>query len=61
MVQSGNFLVMQSGGPTPVINRSLYGVFDEASKKRGVKVLGAINGIEGLKKLMLMEWIRQLT
>ena len=48
MVQSGNFLVMQSGGPTPVINRSLYGVFDEASKKRGVKVLGAINGIEGL-------------
>jgi 6-phosphofructokinase 1 len=48
MAQSGNFLVIQSGGPTPVINRSLYGVFDEASKQSGVKVLGAINGIEGL-------------
>ena len=48
MAQPGNFLVMQSGGPTPVINRSLYGVFDEASQQSGSKVLGAINGIDGL-------------
>jgi len=39
---------MQSGGPTPVINRSLYGVVSEATAtgKYG-KVLGARRAIEG--------------
>ena len=40
---------MQSGGPTPVINRSLFGVFDEASKSGTfTKILGAHRGIEGV-------------
>ncbi len=40
---------MQSGGPTPVINRSLYGVIAEAaSDSRVGKILGARHGIEGV-------------
>ncbi|MBR5614083.1 MAG: 6-phosphofructokinase [Clostridia bacterium] len=46
-----NLLVLQSGGPTAVINASLAGVikagFDN-SKKIG-KVYGSINGIEGVE------------
>ena len=41
MSTARNLLVMQSGGPTPVINRSLFGVCDEAAKS------GAFNGILG--------------
>ncbi|MDR1532920.1 MAG: 6-phosphofructokinase [Clostridiales bacterium] len=41
-----NFLVGQSGGPSPVINASLYGIIDEA-QKTGSAVYGMINGIEG--------------
>ena len=44
----GNFLVMQSGGPTPVINRSLYGVVSEAAKRGASRILGAVHGIDGL-------------
>lgn len=39
-------LVGQSGGPTAVINSSLYGVIMEA-KEQGCEVYGMINGIEG--------------
>lgn len=44
-----NIAVGQSGGPTTVINSSLYGVIREAlgSKDRIGKVYGMINGIEG--------------
>ena len=46
-----NLLVMQSGGPTPVINRSLYGVISEAgSDSRVGRILGARHGIEGVLK-----------
>ncbi len=44
-----NVCYFQSGGPTAVINSSLYGVLKEA-KKKGVHVFGSHNGIEGLIK-----------
>ena len=49
MSPAKNLLVMQSGGPTPVINRSLFGVCDEAAKS-GVftGILGAQRGVEGV-------------
>ena len=44
-----NLLVMQSGGPTPVINRSLFGVCDEAAKSGAfTEILGAQGGTEGV-------------
>ena len=44
-----NIVVGQSGGPTTVINASLYGVIKEAGKHSDEidKVYGMINGIEG--------------
>ena len=49
MSTAKNLLVMQSGGPTPVINRSLFGVFDEASKSGAFAgILGARQGTEGV-------------
>lgn len=43
-----NILVGQSGGPTSVINASLYGVVDNALKNENVnKVYGMVHGIEG--------------
>lgn len=41
-----NILVGQSGGPTAVINASLYGVAMEA-REQGIHVYGMMNGIEG--------------
>ena len=44
-----NALVMQSGGCTPVLNRSLRGVVDEAREKRAFgKILGSVHGLEGI-------------
>ncbi|HIT07198.1 MAG TPA: 6-phosphofructokinase [Candidatus Scybalocola faecipullorum] len=48
-----NILVGQSGGPTAVINGSLYGVITEGFRLRDEKighVYGMINGIEGFLK-----------
>ena len=45
-----NLIVGQSGGPTAVINGSLYGVIKEGLKHSGAeidKVFGMVNGIEG--------------
>lgn len=43
-----NLLVGQSGGPTAVINGSLYGVVSEGLENPEInKVIGMINGIEG--------------
>jgi ATP-dependent phosphofructokinase / diphosphate-dependent phosphofructokinase len=45
----GNLLVLQGGGPTPVLNTSLYGVIDEARRSgRFGRIFGARFGIEGL-------------
>ena len=49
MSPAKNLLVMQSGGPTPVINRSLFGVYDEAAKSGAFAgILGAHGGTEGV-------------
>jgi len=42
-----NIIVGQSGGPTAVINSSLYGVIKESLENGIEKVYGMINGIEG--------------
>lgn len=43
-----NVIVGQSGGPTAVINGSLYGVVSEGLKQSDIgRVYGMINGIEG--------------
>lgn len=42
---AGNVLIVHGGGPTPVINASLYGVIKEAQQRKEVdKVLAAIGG-----------------
>ena len=47
--KSSNLLVMQSGGCTPVINRSLYGVVQEAfASKAFDRICGAKYGMEGI-------------
>ena len=44
-----NIAVAQSGGPTAVINSSLYGVFNGAEQEKEVdEIYGAENGIEGI-------------
>lgn len=53
----GNCLVAQSGGPTAVINASLYGVVKEAFQNENInKVYGALNGIEGLLKKDIIDF-----
>lgn len=51
-----NLLVLQSGGPTAVINASLAGVIKGAfdNLKEGSTVFGALNGIEGVENERLM-------
>ena len=40
---------MQGGGPTPVFNRSLYGLVDEAASAGAFgRILGAVFGLDGL-------------
>lgn len=43
-----NIIIGQSGGPTPVINATLAGAYQEAKKLGYDKVYGMINGIKGL-------------
>lgn len=46
-----NLLVGQSGGPTPVINASLWGVVTEGLRNENIRtVYGMINGIQGFLK-----------
>jgi 6-phosphofructokinase len=45
----GNCIIAQSGGPTAVINASVYGVIEEATKHNQIQgIYGAINGILGV-------------
>ncbi len=45
----GSCIILQSGGPTSVINSSLYGVIKQALKEECINnIYGSINGIEGL-------------
>ena len=52
-----NIIVGQSGGPTAVINGSLYGVISEglAKKDRVGEIYGMINGIEGFLEGNVMD------
>ena len=45
-----NMVYIQSGGPTSVINTSLYGAIKEARKHPDQidNIYGSLNGIEGL-------------
>ena len=53
---SNNLLVGQSGGPTAVINGSLYGVVSEGFANPAIgKVIGMVNGIEGFLAGRTME------
>ena len=46
-----NVLVVHGGGPTAVINSSLYGVIEEAKESGRIdKVYGAIGGSEAIFK-----------
>lgn len=45
----GKLLLLQGGGPTPVLNATLYGVISEA-RTHFASILGARFGIEGLLK-----------
>ncbi len=50
MKQPANLLYLQSGGPTSVINASLFGVIKERERHRGwlPHLYGALHGVEGL-------------
>ena len=53
----GNILVGQAGGPTAVINSSLYGLVVEAKKYDFInKVYGAVYGIEGVIKKQIIDF-----
>lgn len=45
---NGNVLVVHGGGPTPVINASLYGVIQEAQTHGIARVYAAMGGTEGI-------------
>ena len=52
-----NLVVGQSGGPTAVINGSLYGVISEGIKSKDAigKVYGMVNGIQGFLQDHVMD------
>ena len=51
-----NILIVHGGGPTAVINASLYGAIKEALKHKEVQhIYGAVNGTGGLLKEQLVE------
>lgn len=59
---NNNLLVGQSGGPTAVINGSLYGVVSEGLDNPAIgQVIGMVNGIEGFLngRMMPMEPLRE--
>ena len=55
-VRASNLLVLQGGGPSPVVNTTLYGVIDEARVHGAfVRILGARHGITGLMQDNLVD------
>lgn len=51
-----NLIIGQSGGPTAVINSSLYGAITEAKKSEKIdKVYGMLNGIKGFLDGTIMD------
>lgn len=58
-----NIIVGQSGGPTAVINSSLYGVVTEGlrNKDKVDRVYGMVNGIEGFLKGNIIDFEKDLS
>ena len=55
-MKSSNALIIQSGGSTAVINRSLAGILNESLKTRHFsKIYGAIHGTSGLIERNIMD------
>jgi 6-phosphofructokinase 1 len=54
---TGNLLVAQSGGPTPVINASLAGIINEALQYEDniEEIYGGLNGIQGILNEQLID------
>lgn len=51
-----NVLVVHGGGPTAVMNSSLYGVIQQAKREKGIeKVYGAIGGSKGILEEQLLD------
>jgi len=50
MLGTGKVVIAQGGGPTPVVNASLFGVVREATRQlgHGTSIWGAQNGITGV-------------
>ena len=58
---SGACLIAQSGGPTPVINASLYGMIKQADEYPEVTaVYGAMHGVTGILRDEILD-MRQIT
>ncbi len=57
----GKLVVAQSGGPTAVINQSLYGVISEAMRHESVfdGIYGGLNGVEGIMKERFVDLRRE--
>lgn len=56
MAQKKNFVVAQSGGPSPVINNTLRGIIEAARQYDNIgTVYGAKHGIEGVLKEELLD------
>ena len=57
-----NLIVGQSGGPTAVINSSLYGVVSEGRRHPDAieHIYGMINGIEGFLKETILDFAEVL-
>ena len=52
-----NLIVGQSGGPTAVINSSLYGIVKGGRDQAEVdRIYGMVNGIEGFLKGQVMDF-----
>ena len=52
-----NLLIIHGGGPTPVLNSSLYGVIMEARKRLDINhIYGAIGGIKGFLNEQLIDF-----
>ncbi|GFN22293.1 6-phosphofructokinase [Thermanaeromonas sp. C210] len=60
MTLKGGCIVAQSGGPTPVINNSLYGVIEDAWNRKEITGLyGALYGVTGILQEQLIDLRRE--
>ena len=55
-----NILIVHGGGPSPVINASLYGAIQEAKKHEDIgSIYGAIGGVDGILNESLIDFKEQ--